>query len=164
MMQLTKLAIPFLCFTLSGVAAASTVYSGEFDYRNFKPAASYFKGHSAAEIDRLCKTGEHASTDDIAQCQHREFEQVSAQLDRKLEQATSVVARSDKSREANGGRPVASLYFSSSQEAWVRYRDDACYAEAYMMGEATERYINFWACMAKATKKRIAEVDDILKG
>ncbi|TKC91154.1 DUF1311 domain-containing protein [Trinickia terrae] len=152
-----------LCLAVSGSACAATAYSGEFDYMQFQPSATYFSGHTDTEIAHLCKTGEHASNEDLTQCSHREFERVSAQLARKLKAVQSQIERNDKALKDNHAEPLAMPYFAKSDAAWVQYRDSQCYAETYMLGEASERYINFWQCMTSVTRTRIRELDTVLR-
>ncbi len=146
----------------SSVVAAAATSSGEFDYRDFKSSASYFEGHSAAEIETLCKTGEHASNDDLAQCSHLKFDKANSQLENKLRAAISKMQRVDKSLKA-GGEPVALPFFERAQDAWTTYRDSECYGETYSMGGALERYISFWECMTNITQVRVQELDELLK-
>lgn len=110
----------------------------------------------------MCDAGDHASNDDLAQCSHLKFERVNHELDRKLQLARAALEHSDKSLKAEG-EPLASPYFVKSQSAWVQYRDNECYTETYMMGEAAERYIFFWKCMINITQKRVKEVQELLK-
>ncbi len=143
--------------------SAKTIYSGEFDYRQFKSSNSYFSGQSAAKVAHLCKSGEHASNEDLAQCSHRDFESAVARLNEKLRVAASLVERNDKLLKEEDENPLALPYFDKAESAWVQYRDSACYAETYMMGEAAERYINFWGCMKQYTDDRISAIDRMLK-
>ncbi|TKC80252.1 DUF1311 domain-containing protein [Trinickia terrae] len=57
----------------------------------------------------------------------------------------------------------ASPYSEKAQNAWATYRDNECYSETYSMGEAAERYIFFWECMANITQSRVKELDELLK-
>jgi uncharacterized protein YecT (DUF1311 family) len=144
------------------IAPAKTVYSGEFDYHYFKSPEQHFSGHSAADVARMCDTGEHASNDDLAQCSHRKFNHAAGELDKNLKLAKSKVGKNDKSLKAEG-EPLALPYFLKSQDAWTQYRDNECYTETYMMGEAAERYIFFWECMANITLDRVKELREVLK-
>ena len=143
-------------------ASAKTVYSGEFDYHYFKSPEQYFSGRTAAQISRMCDTGEHANNDDLAQCSHLKFNRTSGELEKRLSAVKSKIERNDKSLKTEG-EPLASPYFGKAQTAWVTYRDNECYSEAYMMGEAAERYIFFWECMANITQNRVKELDELLK-
>ena len=156
----TKFSI--LLALLPIVASAKTVYSGEFDYRYFKSPEVYFSGRSGAQVARMCDTGEHASNDDLAQCSHLKFDQVSIQLEKRLKAVNSKIKSGDKSLKGSG-EPLASPYFEKAQSAWAIYRDNECYGETYSMGEAAERYIFFWECMANITKSRVEELDELLK-
>jgi uncharacterized protein YecT (DUF1311 family) len=162
-MRHTSLLLSALGLAACVQAQAETVYSGEFDYRQFQPSAAYFSGHTDSEITRFCKTGEKASGDDLAQCAHREFERVSARLDSKESAAKRSIALNDKALNENSQEPLAMPYFVNSSAAWVQYRDNQCYAETYMLGEASERYTRFWHCMASITKIRVEELESFLK-
>ncbi|CAB3777626.1 lysozyme inhibitor LprI family protein [Paraburkholderia caffeinilytica] len=144
------------------VASAKTVYSGEFDYHYFKSPEASFAGRPAAEITRMCDSGEHASNDDLAQCSHLKFNKANSQLQKKLKAVTSKIQSVDASLKASG-EPVAFPFFQKAQNAWATYRDNECYGETYSMGEAAERYIFFWECMANITQSRAKELDELLK-
>lgn len=141
---------------------AKTVYSGEFDYHYFKSPEAYFSGRSVAEVARMCDSGEHATNEDLAQCSHLKFNRVSSQLDKRLKAVRLMNEKGDKSLKATGD-PVASPYFEKAQSAWSTYRDNECYSETYAMGEAAEREIFFWECMANITDSRVKELDELLK-
>lgn len=143
-------------------SSAKTVYSGEFDYHYFKSPEQYFSGQNATEVARMCDSGEHASNDDLAQCSHRKFDHAARELAKNLQLAKSRIGHNDKSLKADG-EPLALPYFVKSQDAWTQYRDNDCYTETYMMGEAAERYIFFWECMANITQDRVKELQEILK-
>lgn len=161
MIRRTKILLLFLL--APALSAAETRYSGEFDYRNFESSHSYFSGRAETQVEHLCKTGEHASTQDLEQCEHREFEHANAQLDVQLKAMSSLVERSDQFLKKYGGKPSSAPYFSTAQDAWLKYRDNECYTETYMMGEAAERYIHFWDCMATMTNNRAKELKQVLK-
>ncbi|WP_233801393.1 lysozyme inhibitor LprI family protein [Paraburkholderia sp. HP33-1] len=144
------------------VASAKTVYSGEFDYHYFKSPEAYFPGRSAAEVTRICDSGEHANNEDLAQCSHLKFNKANSQLEKKLKAVRLMNERGDKSLKASGD-PLASPYFEKAQSAWASYRDNECYSEAYAMGEAAEREIFFWECMANITDSRVKELEELLK-
>ncbi|MGF6920948.1 lysozyme inhibitor LprI family protein [Paraburkholderia sp. 40] len=144
------------------IAPAKTVYSGKFDYHYFKSPDQYFSGHSAADVAHMCDTGEHASNDDLAQCSHRKFDHAARALDKILRSAKSKIGGNDSSLKAEG-EPLALPYFLKSQDAWAQYRDNECYTETYMMGEAAERYIFFWECMANITRDRVKELQEVLR-
>ena len=156
----TKFLILFALLPI--VASAKTVYSGEFDYHYFQSPEVYFSGRSAAQVAQMCDTGEHASNDDLAQCSHLKFDQVNIRLEQRFKAVSSKVKSGDKSINASG-EPLASPYFEKAQSAWAIYRDNECYGESYSMGEAEERYIFFWECMANITKSRVEELDELLK-
>ncbi|MCC8404932.1 DUF1311 domain-containing protein [Paraburkholderia sp. MMS20-SJTN17] len=61
------------------------------------------------------------------------------------------------------GDPVASPYFEKAQSGLTSYRDNECYSEVYAMGEAAEREIFFWECMANITDSRVKELEELLK-
>jgi len=143
---------------IPALAAADTRYSGEFDYKTFESSKSYFAGRSTAQIDHLCKTGEHASTEDLEQCEHRDFERAQAQLDTQLSVLKSLVDKADKFLVEYDEKPLSLPYFSKSRDGWNQYRDNECYTEAYMMGGASEKYIRFWDCMASLTNAHIKDV------
>lgn len=144
------------------LANAKTIYSGEFDYHYFKSPAAYFSGGSAAEVSRMCDTGEHASNEDLAQCSHLKFNKASTQLNKKLDAVRLMNEKGDKSLK-NEGNPLISPYFEKAQSAWSTYRDNECYSETYAMGEAAEREIYFWECMADITDSRVKELGELLK-
>jgi uncharacterized protein YecT (DUF1311 family) len=141
---------------------AKTIYSGEFDYREFRSPEQSFSGKTPAEITRMCNTGEHASNDDLAQCSHLKFNRASRDLNRKLILMRKAIAADDV-RLKDQGEPLAMPFFNQTQESWSKYRDSECYTETYMMGEAAERYIFFWECMATITQARVKEITDLLK-
>lgn len=142
---------------LSVGASAKTIYSGEFDYRKVEPSSVYFSGRTRAEISKWCKTGEHASTEDLGQCSHMEYENADRDLTKRLKLVRAAIAENDKSLKADG-EPLALPYFDKSQDAWAKYREGDCYSETYMLGEASMRYINFWDCMTRITKNRFNDL------
>ncbi|MEM5295138.1 lysozyme inhibitor LprI family protein [Burkholderia sp. JPY481] len=109
------------------------------------------------EIDRLCRTGEHTSTADIAVCSQRNFEQIYAKLNSTIKTSEAELSKGDVDLKADNN-PVALPYFENGQRAWVEYRDNQCYAETYSLGEASMRYVTFWDCMARITKERISDL------
>lgn len=152
----------FVLALLPIISSAKTVYSGEFDYRDFKSPEASFSGRTQAGVAHMCNTGEHASNDDLAQCSHLKFNNASSQLEKRLKTIRSKSEKNDKSLKADG-EPLSSPYFEKAQVAWTTYRDNECYSETYSMGEAAERYIFFWECMANITKSRVKELDELLK-
>lgn len=160
MIRLTKIIC--LVALLPVVASAKTVYSGEFDYHEFESPKVFFAGRKAADVSRMCDTGEHASNDDLAQCSHLKFNNADSLLDRKLKAIRHKNGKGDEALKAEG-EPLSSTYFEKAQSAWAAYRDNECYGEAYSMGEAAERYIFFWECMANITQSRVKELDELLK-
>ncbi|MGF6446026.1 lysozyme inhibitor LprI family protein [Paraburkholderia youngii] len=117
----TKLIAAIAFWPIFSIAA--TVYSGEFDYKQIQSSATYFSGHSEKEIDRLCKSGEHATNDDLAQCQHREFERAKVRLDDKLKAVTARFERGDNFLKTYDEKPLAMPYFVSAQVSWMKFRD-----------------------------------------
>jgi uncharacterized protein YecT (DUF1311 family) len=144
------------------VVSAKTVYSGEFDYHYFKSPEQYFSGRTPAEISRMCDSGERASNDDLAQCSHLKFDRAAKEMNKKVQVARSKFKKGDGLLKSEG-EPAAVPYFDRAQDAWIKYRDNECYSETYMMGEAAERYIFFWECMANITEGRIKELSELLK-
>lgn len=143
------------------LASAKTIYSGEFDYRDFKSPETTFAGRPAAEVARMCESGEHASNDDLGQCSHLKFNRANALMEQKLRALTARIRNVDPSLKASG-EPTALPYFEKAQSAWASYRDSECYGETYSMGEASERYIFFWECMASITERRTKELEEVL--
>jgi uncharacterized protein YecT (DUF1311 family) len=157
MMRRIKIIILLLCFALSGGALSGTRYSGEFDYRNFKPSTKFFSGRTASEIAHLCATSEHASTEDLEQCSHMKFERADKKLREELATIASQLKKADLEAKSED-EPQALPYFSRSQTAWVNYRDNYCYGYVYALGPASTRYINFWECMAATTGSRVEQL------
>ncbi|MGF6698627.1 uncharacterized protein YecT (DUF1311 family) [Paraburkholderia sp. MM5496-R1] len=155
------IAVPLVLIStlpfLDSIVLGKTIYSVRFDYKKATPSSVYFTGKSREEIDRLCKTGEHASTADIAACSQRNFEQISAQLNSTIKPLETELRKGDVDLKADNN-PVALPYFEKGQRAWVQYRDNQCYAETYSLGEASMRYMTFWDCMARITKGRISDL------
>jgi uncharacterized protein YecT (DUF1311 family) len=143
-------------------ASAKTIYSGEFDHHYLKSPEADFSERPAAEVARMCDSGEHASNDDLAQCSHLRFNKASSRLEKSLKAVRLMNAKGDKSLKASGN-PLASPYFEKAQSAWASYRDNECYSEIYTMGEAAEREIFFGECMANITDSRVKELDELLK-
>lgn len=144
-------------YFLDSTALCKTIYSVQFDYKKVTPSSVYFSGKSQKEIDRLCRTGEHASTADIAACSQRDFEKISAQLNSAIRSLEAGYRKGDVDLKADNN-PVALPYFEKGQSAWTGYRDNQCYAETYSLGEASMRYMTFWDCMARITKERISDL------
>ncbi|MGF6371232.1 lysozyme inhibitor LprI family protein [Paraburkholderia sp. 32] len=142
---------------LDSTALSKTIYSVQFDYKKAAPSSVYFSGKLREEIDRLCKTGEHAATADIAACSHRNFEQIYAELNSTIKSLETELRKGDVDLKVDNN-PVALPYFEKGQRAWVEYRDNQCYAESYSLGEASVRYMTFWDCMARITKGRISDL------
>lgn len=161
MRPIKVVAVPFVLVVTSLLINASalgkTIYSVSFDYKKATPSSIYFSGKSGAEIDHLCKTGEHASTTDIAACGQRNFERNSAQLNETVSSLESGFKADDVDLKADGN-PVALPYFEKAQSAWGEYRDNQCYAETYSLGEASMRYTTFWDCMSRITEERIVDL------
>ncbi|MCG5075058.1 lysozyme inhibitor LprI family protein [Paraburkholderia tagetis] len=134
-----------------------TIYSVPFDYKKATPTSVYFHGMSKAEIDHLCKTGEHAGTADIAACSQRDFEQSADRLDVLLRSEEADYKKNDADLLSDN-YPVALPHFQQAQRAWADYRANQCYAETYSSGQASMRYMTFWDCMTRITKERIADL------
>lgn len=160
MIHLTKLLCALALLPV--VSSAKTIYSGEFDYHDFKSPEASFAGRSATDVARMCNSGEHASNDDLGQCSHLKFDRAAGQLENRLRAVTAKFQSVDKSLKATG-EPIALPFFEKAQSGWVTYRDNECYGETYSMGEASERYIFFWECMANITDSRVKELDELLK-
>jgi uncharacterized protein YecT (DUF1311 family) len=141
---------------------AKSIYSGKFDYHEFKTPEQSFAGRTAAEIAHTCDTGDHATNDDLAQCSHMKFNHASVELGKELRAVRKRIARNDEALQAQG-EPLALPFFNQAHDSWVKYRDNECYSETYMMGEAAERYIFFWECMATITQHRVKELAAMLK-
>jgi uncharacterized protein YecT (DUF1311 family) len=146
-----------LLLAVSAATFAKTRYSGEFDYRSFQPSAAYFAGQTRVQIDHLCRTGEHAGTEDMEQCGRRDFERSTRALNQAVA-ALTVEYRKDNVDLTHEGEPAALPYFLKAQAAWVEYRDNSCYSAAYEIGEASLKYIDFWYCMATRTNERVKEL------
>lgn len=163
-MQLTKslavltTAFTIVVFALSPIANGKTVYSVPFDYTKFPSSSVHFQGKSIKEIDRLCRTGENASTDDAAACEQRDFERLKSRLNATYTKVLSSIKESDKEL-AESNDPLATPDFVGAQENWSRYRDRYCYAYVYALGEASGRYIYFWNCMKGITQDRIKQLE-----
>ncbi|CAM2163695.1 DUF1311 domain-containing protein [Paraburkholderia sacchari] len=161
-MQLTDKVIVIAMMTAVIFLAAApsngeTIYSVPFDYKKASPSSIYFQRKSKAEIDHLCKTGEHAGTADVAACSQRDFEQSSHSLDVLLRSEEADYKKNDADLLANH-YPVALPHFQRAERAWSDYRDNQCYAETYSLGQASMRYMTFWDCMTRITKERIADL------
>lgn len=153
-MKYHYLVLTLLSLSFVAPTSAKTRYSGEFDYRDFEPSTVYFHGHTRAEIDHLCNTGEHASTEDMEECEHREFERTVETLNRKITALTTQIKKDDSQYAKPDDEPVALPYFLKSQAAWVQYRDNYCYSYVYDLGPGTAKYIYFFECMTAMTKER----------
>jgi uncharacterized protein YecT (DUF1311 family) len=162
-MRPIDLLLSSLGLVMSSTAHPATVYLGEFDYTQFQPSAEYFSGHTDSEIARLCTSDQHASNDDLAQSAHRQFERADARLGSREMAASTLIIRSDDALKGNHQEPLAMPYFSKSHAAWMQYRDNQCYAEVYMLGEASDRYTRFWQCMTDITNARAKELESILQ-
>ena len=154
MIQRTKFL--FMLTLLPVAAFGKTVYSGEFDYHYFESPQVYFKGRTAAELARLCDGRDNATNDDLAQCSHQKFVRLNSELNGRLKAMREKLANRDKSLTADG-EPKAMPYFEKAQSSWAGYRDNECYSETYVMGEAAERDIFFWECMAGITVEEVME-------
>ncbi|MFM0240430.1 lysozyme inhibitor LprI family protein [Paraburkholderia phytofirmans] len=149
------LLVPLL---FHSTASGKTIYSVGFDYRKAVPSSVYFAGKSHKEVDRLCETGEHASTADVAACSQRDYEIIFAKLRSKIKSLEDGFKKDDAELKAEDN-PIASPYFEKGQNAWIEFRDNQCYAETYSLGEALMRYMTFWDCMARITKERLDDLD-----
>jgi len=157
-MKYHYLTLTLLSFAFVAPVSAKTRYSGEFDYHDFEPSAVYFHGRTRAEIDHLCKTAEHASTEDLEECEHRGFERAVDALNRKVTALTAQIKKNDEQYAKPDDEPVALPSFLKSQAAWVQYRDNYCYSAAYDMGPGSEKYIRFFICMSDMTRARTKEL------
>jgi len=156
-MKHSLLVLAPLLLSVSTATFAKTRYSGEFDYKSYRPSAVHFAGRTRAEVDAMCNTGEHAGTEDIEQCGHRDFERATRALNQAVA-ALTVEYRKDDADLTREGEPAALPYFLKAQAAWIEYRDNSCYSSAYEMGEASLKYIEFWYCMATRTNERVKEL------
>jgi len=152
------LSLALLSVAFVAPAFPKTRYSGEFDYRDFEPSAVYFHGHSRAEIDHLCNTGDGASTEDMEECEHREFERAVETLKQKSTALMDRIKRDDDAYAKSDDDPVALPYFLKSQAAWTQYRDNYCYSYVYVLGPGSARYIYFFECMTAMTKERTEQL------
>jgi len=123
-MKRSFLALAPLLLAVATVTSAKTRYSGEFNYRDFESAAVYFHGQTRKEIDHLCNTAEHASTEDLEECEHRDFERAVDALNRKVRALTAQIKKNDEQYAKPDDEPVALPSFLKSQAAWVQYRDN----------------------------------------
>ncbi|MBN3805554.1 DUF1311 domain-containing protein [Paraburkholderia sp. Ac-20336] len=147
--------------TFGSFAYGKTVYSVPFDYEKFPSSSIHFTGNIPKEIDHFCQTAKHASNDDIAACEQRDFEHLNSELSSRYSQVLKEIKEIDKESRASGD-PLAEPAFISAQDNWIKYRDSYCYAYVYAMGEASARYIYFWDCMKGATQDRIKQLEKFL--
>ncbi|WP_322045673.1 lysozyme inhibitor LprI family protein [Paraburkholderia sp. J67] len=151
------LALAPLLLAVSLATSAETRWSGTFDYQKFQPSAEYFQGRTAAQVDHLCKTGEHAGTEDMEECGHRDFERATRKLNKIIASITAGIKKNDIEL-ARDNQPEALPYFLKAETAWRQYRDNTCYSGAYEIGEASLKYIDFWHCMATMTQDHAKEL------
>ncbi|NML30217.1 lysozyme inhibitor LprI family protein [Paraburkholderia antibiotica] len=142
-------------------AHGKTIYSVTFDYRAIPSSSIYFTGKTPQQIDRLCKTGEHASNADLAACEQRDFERLSQDLNSTYSKILGKVKEADEESKESGD-PLAGPDFIGAQDNWVKYRDNYCYAYVYAIGEASARYIDFWGCMKELTLDRTRQLEKFL--
>ncbi|CAB3752524.1 lysozyme inhibitor LprI family protein [Paraburkholderia humisilvae] len=161
MIRHTNILLPLLLVPV--LAVAQSRYSGDFDFQDFQSSKMYFSNFTAAQVEHLCMTGEHASNEDLEQCEHRKFERADLKLNTQLRAMKSLVDNSDKFVKEYGEKPLSAPYFLKAQRSWIEYRNNECYTETYMMGQAVERYIRFWNCMATMTNNRINEIKQYIK-
>lgn len=154
--------ILFYLFLQNTPAISKTVYSLPFDYHKFQSSDAYFSGRSKAQITRFCKTQLHASTADIEQCEHREFEQADRTLNRTISRLTPKIRENDAELKEDAN-PLALPFFTKAQDEWVLYRDDYCYSKTYATGPASARYIYFWACMKNITMQRTKQLNSFFE-
>lgn len=157
------IAFAILAFTFATSALGKTRYSGEFDYHDFQPSAAYFHGQTRAQIDHLCNTGEHASTEDLEECEHRNFERAVVALNRKVTALTAQIRKNDDTYAKPNDEPAALPSFLKAQAAWVQYRDNYCYSYVYDAGPGSAKYIYFFGCMASMTEARTKELEQFDK-
>lgn len=141
---------------LSGHVFSQSIYSGTFDYKRLESATKYFAGRSKSEIDSYCKT-DSLPTEEAGQCSHFYFERANAELSKRIAAVVAEVQKNDQSLMANG-EPPALPYFNRAQKSWLSFRDNECYTDAYSVGQASMRFIDFWNCMTRITKNRLDEL------
>ncbi|MBN3812486.1 lysozyme inhibitor LprI family protein [Paraburkholderia sp. Ac-20347] len=152
-----NIASTIFLIMVSYSAYASTIYSVPFDYKRATPTNVYFSGRTESEINRFCKTQYHASQADVDACAHRDFEKASAELQKRASEVGNAYTSGDVELKENG-QPTAGPYFFKSMASWADFRDAACYAETYALGEASSRYVEFWGCMTRITKSLTNEL------
>ncbi|MFP3796467.1 lysozyme inhibitor LprI family protein [Paraburkholderia sp. SIMBA_027] len=160
-MRLTKF-LPVCVFGISTymvvapIADAATVYGASFDYRKAEPAIEQYPGMTPDQIKAHCKN-ENLGGMEMATCAQFSFEAANATLAKAVEENEKEIAKNDMEIRKNHN-PVALPYFKRAQISWQNYRDNQCYANVYEIGEASIRFIDFYACMEKITNSRIDEL------
>jgi uncharacterized protein YecT (DUF1311 family) len=156
-MRRTKILLLLIAIFIVNPVYSKSIYSGDFDYRNYQPSATYFSGKSSGSIAIFCKKLPHASQEDMDQCGHRDFEIANGELNDEFKEFINKSGVNDRDLKINN-EPTSTPYFRKSQDAWIMYRDNYCYGEAYELGQASMRYTVFWSCMTRMTKNRLSEL------
>lgn len=133
--------------------------SGAFDYKKAHSSRSFFAPKSDAEITLYCKQND-LPTIEIWQCSHFAFEQVDANLRKRIAYLSAQRRKSDSELRRDGDdSPAALPWFERANRSWVEFRANECYYDTYSLGQASMRYMVFWDCMTRITKNRLAELN-----
>ncbi|WP_322045669.1 lysozyme inhibitor LprI family protein [Paraburkholderia sp. J67] len=138
------------------IANSASIYGTTFDYRKAEPASSQYPGKTPQQIAEHCKS-ENLGTMELSTCAQFKFESAKAMLAKTIEATERDIEKNDVELRKNHN-PIALPYFKQAQRNWQSYRDNQCYANVYEIGQASIRFIDFWACMEAITKARIGEL------
>lgn len=153
--------ISLLCLLALATSTLSNepVYSGAFDYNKAHSSRLFFATKSDAEITQHCKQNDFPTVE-IWQCSHFAFEQIDAELQKKIRYLSAQLRKNDSELRSDGDdSPAALPYFERANRSWAEFRADECYSDTYSLGHASMRYMVFWDCMTRITKNRLDELN-----
>lgn len=136
--------------------ASSSIYGSAFDYMKAAPASVYFSGKDREQIESYCQK-EILGTIDLGACAQFRYELVRAALNKRILEVEKILEVDDKENGLND-EPSALPFFKKSQVNWELYRDNNCYSDAYSVGQASLRFVDFWDCMARITRRRLDDL------
>jgi uncharacterized protein YecT (DUF1311 family) len=145
-----------LFFATQAACASESIYGSEFDYTKAKPASANFPGKTDGEIEAYCSKDSLGNME-LSACTQFKFERTRDMLNKKLLEIEASISSGDKEHRVNG-EPEALPFFKKSQANWQLYRDNECYSNVYEVGQASLRFVDFWACMTRITKSRFDEL------
>ncbi|MFM2279526.1 MAG: hypothetical protein RLZZ444_1757 [Pseudomonadota bacterium] len=109
----------------------------------------------------LCKDA--VTETEMIECAHNEFEIEDKKLNAQWAETKKAVSEWDAAIEDEESRGAIKALLKS-QRAWIDYRDGHCDADGYSVYGGTMRPSVIELCLADLTRKRTAELKDLIDG